>query len=181
MEFKKCTLIICLAILLCFVFILFSENTEAKEYRSEVSFAKDPSYKLNKKLERDGKIVGWTYEIYIYFINEGNLQSDNLIVNITDEEGFTLKNSFRLDPGESKTITFIWSTMSEKDQDIFIKYFPEDPGKIHTKYNSGETTMKMIIEKEDTISAVSTPGFEIIIFIISVILTFYLTKRKKFI
>lgn len=177
MKFKKCTLIISLVILLCFVFILFNECSEAKEHQSEVLFAKDPSYKLTKKLERDGKIVGWTYEIYIDFINVGNLPSENLITNLTDEEGFTLKNSFILDSRESKTITFTWSTMSDKDQNILIKFFPEDPGKIHTKYNSGETTLNMIIEKEDTISAVSTPGFEIFILIISLLIAFYWKKR----
>lgn len=177
MLLKKFTFLICSIILLSTILLVFNETCEAKEYQSDVSFSKDPSYKLNKKLEKNGKIIAWTYEIYIDFINEGNLPSEDLIVNLTDEEGFTLKNNFKMDPGESKTITFTWSTMSEKDQNILIKYFPADPATIHTKYNSGETTLKMIIENDDTISAVSTPGFEVILTILSLLIAFYWKKK----
>jgi hypothetical protein len=142
--------------------------------------AEEPTYELTNELKIDGETVGWTYEIYIKIENIGDIRSKETVVNLTDEEGFVLQDIVTLAPGETKTVSFTWSTLSSYDQTIAVSYYPLDISIDRNRYNSGSTSFKLLIDggRSDEIPAASTPGFEIMAFITAMIITNLLLSKK---
>jgi hypothetical protein len=147
--------------------------------QEELKFLEEPSYTLIQEVKSGEKIIGWVYQIDIKIQNKGDITSKETIVNLTDEEGFTLQNITRFAPGETKTISFTWSTISSYDQTIRVNYFPLDLSVNHNQYNSGSTSFKMLIGGKDEIPAASTPGFEIIAVITAIAVALILINKKK--
>jgi hypothetical protein len=102
-----------------------------------------------------------------------------LVVNITDEEGFSLEKHSFFSPGESKIISFTWSTLLNRDQKITVNFFPSDLDTVWTQYNSGSKTFTIKIDDEDGLPATSTPGFEFVIVILAVIMYVFLDRKKR--
>jgi len=156
---------------------LLIENCSADEQRAEISIIGEPTYKLTNKVIKNNRVLGRTFLVDVTIHNAGDLRSEELVVNFTDEEGFSLADYIYLDPGETKIISFTWSTMLNRDQEITINYFPADIDATWNKYNSGSKTV--MIKIEDGLPATSTPGFEFLLVIIAVILIAFLLKKKR--
>lgn len=156
------------------------QNTGAEENHAEIIFADEPTYKLVNVLTKNNKEIGWTYQIDIKLKNIGDKRSDKLVVNLSDNEGFSLLNYTYIEPGETKNISFRWSTIQRRDHVLTIRYFPADLDKTWNKYNSG--MKKIIIPYNPTtgMKGTSTPGFEttITLLAIAILLSFLLTRKK---
>ena len=100
-----------ISLIITFIFIsLFSgiilEKCSAEEQRAEISFLGEPKYTLKNTIIQNNQVKGRTYSIEVTLYNAGNIRSEELIVNISDEEDFTLKKYTNLNPGETKIISF---------------------------------------------------------------------------
>jgi hypothetical protein len=169
-------------ILIIFLAIAILSNIcVSAQNQAELKFIDEPIYKLKKEITKGGTVIGWTYQIDIKIQNSGGITSKQTLVNITDEEGFTLQNITTFEPGETKTVSFTWSTLSSYDQTIHISYYPQDLSINHDQYNSGSTSFKLLVGEKDEIPAASTntPGFEIIVSITAIAITILLINKKK--
>ena len=66
-----------------------------------------------------------------------------------------------------------------KDQTIFVTYLPADKNADTNEYNKDVTSFKLIIEEEDVVPAASTPGFEMILLVLSIICLIGLKKLRE--
>ena len=167
-----------------FIFIglfpgIIIEKCSAEEQQADVSFLGEPTYTLKNKIIKNNQVIGRAYSIDVTLYNTGNKRSEELTVNITDEEGFSLrKNHIYLNPDESKIISFNWTTMINRDQKIIVNYFPTDLDAIWNQYNSGSKTLTIKIEDKDGLPATNTPGFELLLIITTVMMYAFLRKKK---
>ena len=120
-----------LGLLTLFIFIglllgLLTENCCAELQHEDISILGNPTYKLTNKVIKNNQVLGRTYLVNVTLYNAGNLRSKELTVNLTDEEGYSLSDYTYLDPGETKIISFYWSTMLNRDQQISINFFPSN-------------------------------------------------------
>lgn len=173
-----------LNILACFIIITFfsliiSENCYAKN-NYDISFESEPTYELVNTIKRGNEIIGKSYNINIPIHNNGPERTEELIVNMSDEEGFDLNQRIFIDPGETKVVIFEWSTMLLRNQQILINFFPVNSQIQKTSYNSGSTSLTIkIIDTNDDLTGTSTPGFEFVLALSAIILLSILYKRKK--
>jgi hypothetical protein len=158
------------------LFTVFAASISAADY--DLDFAEEPTYRLIKEVVKNDEVIGWTFEIYINIQNNGNEISRETAVNITDEEGFTLEKTTSVQPGEIETVTFTWSTLSSYDQLISVSFFPVDLDINKNEYNSGSIKFKLIIDKEDGVNVISTPGFEIFFLLFAISIIFILKKKQ---
>jgi hypothetical protein len=159
------------------IFGIFINGASAEEDRAEISFKSEPTYILTDEITRNGRVIGRTYEINIVLQNTGSKKLDELTVNITDEEGFSLKKLVDINPSETETITFTWSTLLLRTQKITVNYFPSSSTPPSNSYNTGKTAFSIIMEEDEGVTATSTPGFEFLITILS-LLSLIITIRK---
>ena len=161
--------------------MVFTQNVFAQDQHAELKFDGQPTYKILEEFRRGDVIVGYSFQIDIRIQNIGKLRSDEIKINLTDEEGFVLVNNTFFDPGETKTISFTWSTLSDIDQNIIVRYFPANLDTEKTVFNTGKTNFKLVIGEEDYIPGTSTgiPGFELILIIFAVITIVTLKRKKK--
>jgi len=164
--------------LLIIVISMISTNTVARENGYDLDFAEEPEYELVNEFTKGGEVIGWSYKINIKIQNTGNTKSQETVINITDEEGVTLSKKTVINPDETKNIIFNWSTVYSKDQTIKTSFYPSDLDEIKNQYNSGSTTFTVIVDEKDDIAATSTPGFELILLLFSM-LGVILIKRKN--
>lgn len=160
------------------VSILFASNILARDNGYDLDFVGEPEYELVNTVNRGGKVIGWSYKVNVKIQNSGDVKSKETIVNLTDEEGISLSKIIKVDPGETKTIQFNWSTLSSKDQKIASSFYPLSLDTSHTSYNSGSTTFTIIIDEKDTVPATSTPGFELIIVLFAITGILILKKKR---
>jgi len=167
-----------------FIFIglflgIIIEKCSAEEQQADISFLGEPIYTLKNKIIKNNQVIGRAYSIDVTLYNTGNKRSEELAVNITDEEGFSLrKNYIYLNPDESKIISFNWTTMINRDQKIIVNYFPMDLDTIWNQYNSGSKTLTIKIEDKDGLPATNTPGFELLLIITTVMMYAFFRKKK---
>ena len=161
------------------IVLVFSMSINVVANRAEVSFAEEPTYKQINEIVRNGEIFGRTFEVYIKLKNTGNVESQDLTVNLTDIEGFTIEDNLSIGPGETETITFVWSTVINKNQRLITSFYPSDVDADRNQYNHGSKSFVIKSSDLDGVPASSTPGFEILIFILSAILVIYYQGRKN--
>jgi hypothetical protein len=164
-------------IFLGIMFYSLSENCNAEENPANISIIGEPTYKLKNTFEKNGRILGKTFQIDIIFSNTGDLKSDEIEVNLTDEEGYVLSQRTYFELGETKTISFTWSTINIRNQILKVSFYPSDLDTLWNKYNSGYKIFTIKVN-ENNIPATSTPGFEILLTIIAIISFTYLMKKK---
>jgi hypothetical protein len=152
-------------------------NCIADESSFKISIEGEPTYKLTNTIVRNGKTLGKSYEIDIIFTNSGNQKSDEIEVNLTDQEGYILTQRTIFYPGETKIITFNWSTMNMLDQKINVNYYPSDLDTPWNKYNSGKKMLTINVV-DNSMPGTSTPGFEIILLITAFLFIIFSIKRK---
>ena len=176
---KFLTLVI-LVLTLNLFFIMFTEKSIAAN-QAQVSFLGQPTYRLIRSIERNGQVIGKTFQINVTLHNSGNLMSDELTVNLSDEEGFTLtRDKIYLDQGDTKIISFTWSTTTlNRNQQIKVLFFPSDLNVSWNEFNSGSTTFTIKVTDSGGLPAASTPGFEIIVFLSAVTILIFLLKKKR--
>lgn len=177
MKSKYFTLIIIFCMLFLSLNLILNVSCIAQKNRAEVSFLGEPTYELVNKLEKN-TIIAWTYSIDVTLQNTGNKKSDELLVNLSIK-GDSIKQKVIVEPENTSTVTFTWPFFSDKDQKFNVNFYPVDMGTPRNVYNSGKTSFTLIIEEADGLSSTSTPGFEIILFIASLIIIISLLKKKQ--
>ena len=160
------------------LFCLLSEELKAEGNLAEISILGEPTYKLNNTLEKNGMILGKTYQIDIILSNTGDIKSDEIEVNLTDEEGFSLSRRTYLEAGETKTISFTWSTINIRNQNLRANFYPSNLGTIWNKYNSGSKIFTIKVAG-DGVSGTSTQGFELVYLIVALIGILILFKKNN--
>lgn len=146
---------------------------------AEVSIDGEPTYRLIKDIIKNNETIGKIYEINVTLVNSGFSGSDELTVNLTDEEHFSLSKKIILNPGETKVVSFTWSTLLIKNQQIIISFYPSNPDIDWNQYNSGSKAFTLYITDEKDIKATSTPGFEIVLVIIAVFIIIFLLEKRN--
>ncbi len=174
---KFCALTLYLIIFLGVTFYSLTEKCYAEEYLSDISIQGEPTYIVTNTIIKNDRILGKTFQIDILLSNTGNLKSDEIEVNLTDEEGYAISQRTYFEPGETKTISFTWSTINIRNQILKVSFYPSDLDTLWNKYNSGYKTFTIKVD-ENGIPATSTPGFEILLTIIAIIGFTYLMKRN---
>jgi hypothetical protein len=167
-------------VLFLLIFFWFTVcETVLAEGQAIVEFGGSPTYEHTKTITLGDTIRGYSFEIIISIKNTGTLTSQPISVNLSDEEGFSLvyPSSITLEPGETETVIFNWSTSLVRDQNVWISFFPADLNADRNQYNSGSTVLNIVIPKNDTTK--KTPGFEIGIVIMSLLIITLLIKRIK--
>jgi hypothetical protein len=178
-KLKKLSKILLLITAGLFLINIFLAPNFVAKSNYDLEFDGEPTYKLMNEIVKGDKVIGWTYQIDIKIKNIGDERSDLTIVNITDQEGFTLQNSTTFEPGETKTISFVWSTLFDQNQKINVNYYPANLNIETTPSNSGKTKFTLVIGNKDAVPATSTPGFELIILLLSIIILIIISNRKK--
>jgi hypothetical protein len=159
--------------------MIFAEKGTAVD-QSQVSILGEPTYSLVRDIERNGQIIGKTFQINVTLYNSGDLRSDQLTVNLTDEEGFILyRDNVYVDPGKTAVISFTWSTTTIRNQNIIVNFYPTTLDTIWDEYNSGSTSFSVKVRDDSGLPATSTPGFEIITLLSAVAILIFLLKKKR--
>ena len=176
---KVLILVLIVSVIIVLLTTMLTQNTRAEENRAEIIFVDEPTYKLVNVLTKNNKEIGWTYQINVTLKNIGDKKSDELIVNLSDDEGFSLLNHTYFEPGETKTISFLWSTIQKRDHTMTIRYFPADLDKTWNIYNSGIRKLVIYYKPSNEVKGTSTPGFETIAVFISLITLIVLYRKLK--
>jgi hypothetical protein len=159
-------------------FYLSTERCLGEEESFELSFIDEPTYKLKNTFEKNGRILGKSFQIDVIIGNSGNSKSDEIEINLTDQEGFILSQRTFFKAGESKTITFNWSTMNIRNQELYIRFYPSKVDTIRNKFNSGQKTFTIkVVDKG--MSGTSTPGFEIFLLLSAIICFTYILRKRN--
>ena len=163
-------------LLICLILNILNFSAIAEEEQAEISIKGIPTYELVSQNKIGNNIVS-RYNIFITFENKGNINSDLIKVNLSDSEDFNLNQDITIKSLQTKIITFNWSTIYTNDQQLEINYFPADLDAIRTKYNSGKTTFTIKIIEGN--GSNPTPGFEIAIIGLAIIIYVFLRTYRK--
>jgi len=174
---SKIVLLFILGILFCGTLYILTEVCGAK--RAVISIA-DFQYELVSR-KVIGNIETRTFKFSVVLHNSGDKLSDNITVRFEEIElgGFIeLGSNFSLKPNESKTLVYEkWPTALTGDLLINISFGPMSPDIQPNSYNSGCRTF--ILATTDGNDTPSTPGFEITVFLFSIVLILFSKKKKK--
>ena len=143
-----------------------------------VHFVGEPTYEVTNTVIKNNIVIGKTFLINITLQNGGDSRSDLLLVNLSTVDE-SLKQEIILEPDETQTISFTWSTVTIKNQDFRIKFYPKDMEIPRNKYNTGSIDFTIKMNDSDGFPATSTPGFEAFT-IFLIILLILLIKSRKF-
>ena len=152
-------------------------NTCKADDQVGVYIVGEPTYQLKNSIIKNNRIIGQTYQINVTLYNNGYTRTVEFIVNLTEKYS-SLKKNISLEPGETKVVSFTWSTINIKNQRLIIYFYPSDLDVIRTKYNSGSKSLTIKIENDKELPATSTPGFEVILVVIVILICIL---RKKII
>jgi len=126
------------------------------------------------KSEGSGTQVFEFFNINITLRNLGTNASDEITIELIDQDNTSVYRKYTFDPLEKKSFLFNNHPISGTgDHDIVIKFYPTNETK-KASYNSGSETF--VINKNNSQKG-STPGFEIT-FLIAAIALFIFLKRK---
>jgi hypothetical protein len=178
-EFKLKIFILVFSLFLFInLFLIINNDFLIKADGAEVSIVGEPTYVLIKDIIKNNVTIGKIYEINVTLINSGFNSSEELIVNLTDEEHFSLSKKIFLNQNETKVVSFTWSTLLIKNQQIIVCFYPSNLDTDWNKYNSGSKAFTLYITDEKDKKTTNTPGFEIIIEIIAILIFIFLLKKR---
>jgi hypothetical protein len=157
--------------------VFFSGNV------SEICIAEDEFYKISmdtsSEFVKTTEIGGDTwifFNISITLHNFGNIESDNITVELQDEySNYTREGSVM--PGERTFIFVEHPLLGLGKHKLGVSYYPTDLSIPMNDDNSGYTTFAVEYENGDDDG--STPGFEIISLICIVVLIVLIRKRRN--
>ena len=158
---------------ICAFQIIVINRLHVQANQAKISIYGEPTYKLIKDIKQNNEIIGKTYEINVTLVNSGLETTDEITVNLTDEEHFSLSRKIFLNPNETEIVSFNWSTLLIKDQQIKISYYPTNPDTNWNQYNSGSKIFTVLITDEKDTKATSTPGFEMVLVITSMLIIIF--------
>jgi hypothetical protein len=167
-------------LLLCFFPVILFEGCDAEDINQEISIV-DKSYEV-VKTEKIGTQTVVYFKINITLYNSGNITSEDITVSIWDEnDGLQTHRNGTIPPGKSLPFVFgennDWMVVGLGEHNVNIIFSPTNESR-KTQYNSGSSTL--IISTDDTINDNSSPGFEIILIVISIVsLMFFKRKNKR--
>ena len=173
------SLVISIFLFLCLFSIILTSGRDVRATGAGVSIVGEPTYRLTNSVIKNNEVLGKTYEINITLRNGGDSRSDELTINLADEEGFSLNKTAVLQPDETKVISFTWSTITIKNQVLLISFYPSNLDTDPNEYNSGSKTFTIHVTDEADLPAASTPGFEIIFVITAIIILISLRKKRN--
>jgi len=84
-----------------------------------------------------------------------------------------------IEAGETKIVTFNWSTTYLINQNIKVNFFPSSAYAQTNQYNSGSISFVIDVVENNGLTGTSTPGFEIIFLISAILIIFFLSKKYK--
>ncbi|KAA0007764.1 MAG: hypothetical protein DRN01_05750 [Thermoplasmata archaeon] len=151
--------------------ILLLQTVQAHE---EISLV-DVSHTLKKERQAGGWTIR-TYIINVTLANNGDTASVDTTVDVEDNEGFILHKNTTLNPGETKVLSFEWTTKNPQQQIVNISYGPTSKNVPHTSYNSGKTTLTIEALPGYENNGKKTPGFEFMFLVAALLMLVY--KRK---
>lgn len=179
-EFKlKIFILVFFFFLFINLFLIINNDFLIKADGAEVSIVGEPTYVLIKDILKNNLTIGKIYEINVTLINSGFSSSEELIVNLTDEEHFSLSKKIILNQNETKVVSFTWSTLLIKNQQIIVCFYPSNLDTDWNQYNSGSKAFTLYITDEKDKNTTNTPGFEIIIVIIAILIFIFLLKKRN--
>jgi hypothetical protein len=127
------------------------------------------------------------YNITVILHNSGSTKSDELSVKFYDPQfnattaPLILKSlnssNYSIPPGENKIFYSDWPTPLSGDVILNITFSPKSPGVQTNKYNSGYYLYTLHIGSPQTKK--STPGFELAVLLVAIIILFGWRKSKK--
>jgi len=133
---------------------------------------KDTNYE-----KTDTKVVGQNtityYTIHVILTNQGTEESDNITVELLEDE-IPVTEESRILPGESKVFTF--TNYPSNLGNITVNYYPTNASIDRTNSNSG--TKQIIISTEPAASE-STPFINMAVFLIIIALVTFILKKEK--
>ncbi len=171
---KKLTLaFLCFACLIFFVGYVLVPSVAAEPANLSVL---DISYYCYKNESNPPKFY---YYINVSLYNSGDEPSIPMDVMII-EDGHVICpdhcQNVSIDIHENKIFTFDWCTPLVSKA-IEIAYDPSDPETLKNEYNSGSQTI--IMEAEESNREESTPGFELAIIIVSIVISCMALRRNR--
>ena len=162
---------------LCFglLFSIFINEVSSQEENYEISIS-NKSYEIVEIDESHGIIK---FDIMITLTNLGTVESDNITIRIMDEDNVNLTKKYTFMSGESNIFIFEdHPLIGLKDHEIKIYYYPtEAETYIPDTKNHGEDIL--VLKYATNNGENNTPGFEILISILSVTLIITIKKIKK--
>ena len=178
MGIKSKTRIIIGILLLTFLWVVTCETILAED-QAIITFDGTPTYTHTKTITVGDTIRGYSFDIIVSIKNTGTVASQAMSVNLSDEEGFTLiyPSSITLEPGETETVTFNWSTSLVRDQNVWISFFPADLNADRDQNNSNSTILNIVIPESGTTK--KTPGFKLGIIILALLVSIILINKEK--
>ena len=116
------------------------------------------------------------YNISVTLENSGTIESEDITLQITDEDGNYTRNGTIL-PGSSKTFIFTdHPLIGLNDHTISLSFFPTDQFAPKNEYNSGEDSLTLIYNQGSGFD--TTPGFEAF-FTLIILSLFVLIKKVR--
>ncbi len=167
-------------VILCFTMllmltcsILFCTVAAEDKFYSVSIF--DKKYSISKIIEHPGGDIIYL-NISIMLKNSGNIRSDNITVQLTDEDNVVVRRNGTIDPGQTKTFLFTdYPVIGRKEHAINISYYPTFDRVKRTSDNQG-TDVVLLFQNKD---ASSTPGFEVHVLILSLLIFMYRARKKQ--
>lgn len=129
------------------------------------------------KTTKKGGVTYVYFNIIVTLYNSGDIESDNITVELQDEFGNYI-NKGTIKAGETKMFIFGEHPLEGLGKHTLdVSYYPTDINIERTKDNTGSETFT--VKHGNNNNDNSTPGFEFIFLISTVVFVFLIRKRKK--
>ncbi len=129
------------------------------------------------KTEEAGTQIFEFFNINITLRNLGTNNSDEITLELIDQDNISVKREYIFDPLEKKSFLFSNHPISGTgDHELTIKFYPKNQTR-KADYNSRSETF--VINKDDSKGG-STPGFEITLTTIALAIFIFLKKKSVF-
>ncbi|UCF12584.1 MAG: hypothetical protein JSW06_11225 [Thermoplasmatales archaeon] len=166
-------------LLLGFFSIILFEECDAGDENHEISI-ENKSYEV-VKTEKLGTQTVTYFKISIILHNSDNIISEDITVTIWDEnDGHQTHRNGTIPPGKSLPFVFgesnDWMVVGLGEHNVNIIFSHTNESR-KTQYNSGSSTL--VIRTNDAISDNSSPGFEIILVVISIVALMFFKRKNK--
>jgi len=159
-------------------FGIFVGTIASQENYYKISIA-DKSYEIYEISERNAQTIIY-YDLSIILKNSGNLNSDDVTLEIIGDDELPLYVNDTIPPGGVRE--FKWENkdfflVGPWDHYINISYYPTDPTIGRNENNSGEDSL--ILKYNEASGNGDTPGFEAVFLLVIIALYVAVKKYKK--
>jgi hypothetical protein len=181
MKLKIVILVMVLFLFLSYLSPSMHDTCTAEEADYKISVTNTDYEHL--KTEGSGNQVFTYYKVIITLHNSGNIESDDITVSIweaNEDKKMAIHRNAIIPSGETKKFIFgeddgEWIVQGASGHIVFFEYHPTNTS-LTNNQNSGSGTFKL--QDNSASATTNTPGFELILIIISTAAIFLLKKRK---